>query len=99
MSLSSNLAPILEYATLLTLSIIFTAFALSVKDAFWSAALKLTAALFWFVMAIGQFIFFGPASSLMVLSFPYGIFGLLFFISILRDSLSEKKHKMWDFED
>ena len=54
-----NLAPILEYATLLMLSIIFTAFALSLKDSFWGTVMKVTAGLFWFVMAIGQFIFFG----------------------------------------
>jgi len=99
MSLSSNIAPILEYATMLMMAIIFTAFALSIKEGFWATALKVTAAMFWFVMAIGQFIFFGVDSSFLVLSLPYTIFGLLFFISILRDSLSEKKHRAWDFED
>ena len=99
MSLSVNVAPLLEYATLLMLAIIFTAFAISVKDSFWSTAFKLAAGLFWFVMAVGQFIFFGVDGTFLVLSLPYVVFGLLFFVAIVRDSLSEKKHRQWDFED
>ena len=99
MSLSANIAPLLEYSTLFMLAIIFTAFAISLKDAFWGTALKLAAGLFWFVLAIGQFLFFGVDGAFLILSLPYAIFGLLFFVAIVRDSLSEKKHRQWDFEE
>ena len=99
MSLSVSIAPVLEYATLLMLAAIFTAFAISVKDSFWSTSLKLAAGLFWFVLAIGQFIFFGGAGEFVVLALPYGILGFLFFVAIIRDSLSAKKHRQWEFED
>jgi hypothetical protein len=99
MSLSATLATTLSYATVLCLSIIFTAFAIGVKDSFWSTALKIIAGLFWFVMAVGQFIFFGADGAFMILSLPYAIFGLLFYVAIMRDSLSERKHRQWDFEE
>lgn len=99
MSLSAAISPILQYGTLLVFAVIFTFAAMTIKDSFWATATKLAAGLFWFVLAIAQFIFFGVDGAFMILSLPYAIFGLLFFVAIVRDSLSEKKHRQWDFEE
>lgn len=99
MSLSATISPILQYGTLLVFAIVFTFAGMSVKEGFWGTATKLIAGLFWFVLAIGQFIFFGVDGSFLVLSLPYAMFGLLFFVSIIRDSISEKKNRQWNFED
>lgn len=99
MSLSSSIAPVLEFGTLLVLTIIFTFAAFTLKEGFWSTAVKVAAGMFWFVLAIGQFIFFGADNAFMILCLPFSVFGLLFFVSIIRDSISEKKRRMWDFED
>ena len=97
MSLSSNIAPILSYATLFCLTIIFTAFALTMQDKIWAVTMKFIAGLFWIVMAIGQFIFFGVSGALLVLSLPYAMFGLIFWVMIYHDFLSEKKARAWEF--
>lgn len=89
----------IAYASVLLLTVVFTVMALVVKDKLWRVALKFIAGLFWIIMSIGQFVFFGAASDVIVLSLPYAIFGMVFWIAIYNDFLSEKKNRVWDFDD
>jgi hypothetical protein len=70
------LSDTISYITLFALTVVFTAFALVIQDNLWKVALKFIAGLFWVVMAVGQFFFFGSGSFLMILSLPFAIFGL-----------------------
>lgn len=93
------LSDTISYITLFALTVVFTGFALAVQDNLWKVALKFIAGLFWVIMAIAQFFFFGSSGFLMVLSLPYVIFGMVFWIAIFHDFLSEKKERIWKFED
>lgn len=93
------LSETISYVTLLCLTLCFTAFALVIQDALWRIMLKITAALFWWVMAVAQFIFFGSEGVLMILSLPYAIIGLIFVFAIFRDYLSAKHDSIWGFKD
>jgi hypothetical protein len=87
------------YATLFALTVVFTAFALVIRDKLWRVALKFIAGLFWIIMAITQFFFVGSSSMFLILSLPYAIFGLIFWIAILNDFLGDKKNRIWNFDD
>jgi len=78
---------------------IFTSFALTIKDKLWTVALKFIAGLFWIIMAVAQFYFMGSSGFLLILSLPYAIFGLIFWIAIYNDFLGDKKDRIWKFED
>jgi hypothetical protein len=93
------LSETLNYVTLLAMTIIFTAFALAIPDKIWSLLLKVIAGLFWFVMAVSSFFFFGSESFLMIMSLPYAIIGLIFWILIIHDSLKTKHDRPFMFED
>ena len=93
------LSETIAYVTLLGLTIVFTAFALVICDKLWTVVLKLTAGIFWLVMAISQFYFFGGSAFLMILALPYAIFGLILFFAILNDYLGDKKDRIWNFND
>ena len=92
------LSETIAYVTLLGLTIVFTAFALVIRDKIWIVTLKLVAGLFWMVMAISQFYFFGSDGFLMILSLPYTIFGVILFYTILNDYLGDKKDRIWNFD-
>ena len=89
----------IAYASLFSLTIFFSAFALGTTDKLWRVALKFIAGLFWMIMAVAQFFFFGSEAFLMVISLPYAIFGMLFWFAIMNDFLGEKKKRIWDFDD
>ena len=93
------LSETIAYVSLLALTILFTAFALVICDKLWTIILKLTAGIFWMVMAISQFYFFGSDGFLMILSLPYAIFGMIMFFAILNDYLGDKKDRIWNFND
>ena len=93
------LSETISYVTLLALTIIFTAFALTIQETIWRFLLKMVAGLFWFVMAVSTFFFFGSDGFLMVMSIPYAILGLMFYILIIHDSLKAKRDKPFIFED
>jgi hypothetical protein len=93
------LSETVTYATLLSLTVIFTAFALVIQDKLWRVALKFIAGLFWIIMAISQFFFVGGSSMFMILSLPYAVFGMIFWFAIFNDFLGDKKDRVWDFED
>ena len=93
------LSETIAYVTLLGLTIVFTSFALVLQDKMWKVVLKLVAGMFWMVMAISQFYFFGSGGFLMVLALPYAIFGLILMVAILNDYLGDKKDRIWNFKD
>lgn len=93
------LSETIAYGTLFGLTIVFTAFALGISGKLWRVALKFIAGLFWIIMAVSQFFFFGSGGFLMVLSLPYAIFGMIFWIAIFNDFLAEKKERIWKFDD
>jgi hypothetical protein len=93
------LSETISFITIFSLTIVFSVFAIVIKDEIWRVALKMMAALFWMVMAVLQFTYFGVNSALNILSLPYAIFGLLFVFAILHDFLSEKKDRIWKFPD
>ena len=89
----------ISYVTLLGLTIFFTSFALMFQDKMWKVVLKLVAGIFWMVMAISQFYFFGGSAFLMILALPYAIFGMILFFAIFNDYLGDKKDRIWNFND
>ena len=93
------LSETIAYMTIFALTIIFSCFAFVMKDSFWRVMLKVMAALFWFIMAVCGFTFFGSSGTMFVLSLPYAVFGMLFIFAILKDFLDEKKERIWKFED
>ena len=93
------LSDTIAYVTILALTIILTAFALTLKeDNYWRVMLKLAAALFWWVMAIVSFTFFN-SDIMLVLSLPYAIFGFLFIAALIKDVLDEKHERIFGFKD
>lgn len=93
------LSETIAYVTIFALTVVFSVFAIVIKDELWRVALKIIAAMFWFVMAVGQFMFFGVEGSLYILGLPYAIFGLLFIFALVHDFLTEKKDRVWKFPD
>ena len=93
------LSDTISYITLFALTVVFTAFALTIQDTLWKVALKFIAGLFWIIMAIGQFFFFGSGGFLMILSMPFAVFGMIFWIAIFNDFLGDKKDRIWKFEE
>ena len=93
------LSDTISYITLFAMTIVFTAFALAIQESVWRILLKLIAGLFWMVMAVSSFFFFGSEGFLMVLSLPYAIIGLLFWVLIIHDTLQTKHDKPFIFED
>ena len=93
------LSETIAYVTLFGMTIVFTCFALVISDKLWRVALKFIAGLFWIVMAIGNFFFMGSSGFLMVMSLPYVIFGLLFWVAIFNDFLGDKRDRIWKFKD
>jgi hypothetical protein len=93
------LSETISYITLFSLTIVFSAFALVITDKLWRVALKFIAGMFWMILAVAQFFYMGSEGFLMILSLPYAIFGMLFWFAILHDFLSEKKERIWQFED
>lgn len=89
----------MSYITILAFTIIFTAFAFTIKEVIWSYILKMIAGLFWMVLSISNFYFFGADGFLMIMSIPYVIIGLLFFILIIHDTLKTKHDKPFIFND
>jgi hypothetical protein len=93
------LSDTISYITLFALTIVFTAFALVIQEKVWAILLKVVAGLFWFVMAASSFFFFGSESFLLIMSLPYAIIGLIFYILIIHDTLKTKHDKPFLFED
>jgi hypothetical protein len=93
------LSETISYITLFAMTIVFTAFALAIQEKVWAILLKVVAGLFWFVMAISSFWFFGSESFLMIMSLPYAIIGLIFWILIIHDSLKTKHDRPFLFDD
>lgn len=93
------LSETISYLSLLGLTIVFTSFALVIQDKLWRVMLKMIAGLFWMVMAVANFNFFGSGGFLMIMSLPYVVFGLVFWYMILHDFLAEKKERIWQFDD
>ena len=93
------LSETVTYFTLLCLTVVFTAFALVIKEELWRVALKFIAGLFWVVMAISQFVFVGASGTFLILSLPYAVFGMIFWFAILHDFLGDKKDRIWKFDD
>ncbi len=93
------LSDTISYVTLLGMTIVFTSFALVIKEEFWRVTLKIVASVFWFVMAVAQFIFFGSESAMMVMSLPYAIIGMIMVWAILHDFLGDKKERIWKFNE
>lgn len=93
------LSETISYITLFALTIVFTAFALAIQDNLWRVALKFIAGLFWMILAIAQFVFFGSSGVFMVMSLPYAIFGMVFWFAIIHDFVSEKKERIWKFDE
>ena len=87
------------YVTLLGLTIVFTSFAFVIPDKLWRNLLKFVAGLFWMVMALANFFYMGSEGFLIVMSFPYAIFGMLFIFMMFREWLDEKKSKPFLFDD
>jgi hypothetical protein len=93
------LSETISYITLFAMTIVFTAFALAIQENVWRILLKMVAGLFWMVMAVSSFFFFGSESFLMIMSLPYAIIGLIFWVLIIYDSLKTKRDKPFIFED
>jgi hypothetical protein len=93
------LSETISYITLFAMTIVFTAFALAIQENIWRILLTMVAGLFWMVMAVASFFFFGSESFLMIMSLPYAIIGLIFWILIIYDSLKTKRDKKFIFED
>lgn len=87
------------YVSVFALTLVFTAFALVLKETFWRFMIRFTAGMFWMVLGVSLFIFLGPASSFIILSLPFVIFGLLFVISIVYDTLKTKHDRPFIFDD
>jgi len=86
------------YITVFGLTVIFTVFALTMKEN--KIFLKLTAALAWMVMALLQFVV-GNTITVLSLALPplFAVFGILFIISTIKDWYGEKHDRIWKFED
>jgi uncharacterized membrane protein len=93
------LSDTISYITLFALTIVFTAFALAIQENVWRILLKMIAGLFWMVMAISSIFFFGSSSFLMVMSLPYAMIGMIFWILIIYDVLKTKHDQPFIFED
>jgi hypothetical protein len=93
------LSDTISYITLFAMTIVFTAFALAIQEMIWRILLKVVAGLFWMVMAISTFFFFGSSSFLMIMSLPYAMIGLIFWVLIIHDALKTKHDKPFMFED
>jgi len=93
------LSETISYVTVFGLTVVFTAFALAIHDNLWRVALKFISGLFWMILAITQFYFFGSSGFLMILSLPYAIFGMIFWFAIIHDFVSEKKERIWKFAE
>ena len=93
------LSETISYVTLFAMTIVFTAFALAIQENVWRILLKMIAGLFWIVMAIASFYFFGADGFLMIMSLPYAIIGLVFWILIIHDVLKTRHDKPFLFED
>jgi hypothetical protein len=93
------LSDTISYIVLFALTVVFTAFALVMPDKIWRSILKFIAGMFWLVMAVSQFFYFGTDGFLMILSVPYAIFGLIFWAMILNDFLGDKKDRIWNFKE
>lgn len=87
------------YISVFALTIVFTAFALVLQENFWRIMMRIIAGMFWMVLGVSVFIFMGPASEFVILSLPFVIFGLLFIISIIYDSLKTKHDRPFIFDD
>lgn len=88
----------IQYASLLGVTIVFSAFALTIDKEGLKLVLKLTATICWFVMALTQFFFFGGSNVLaapMVMLFL--AFGIIFAFSTVTDWNTEKKDRIWKF--
>jgi hypothetical protein len=87
------------YVSVFALTIVFTAFALVLQETFWRFMMRIIAGTFWMVLGVSMFIFLGPGSSFVILSLPFVIFGLLFVISIVYDTLKTKHDRPFIFDD
>lgn len=86
------------YMAMFALTIIFTAFAIVIKEEVWNILLKFIAGFFWIVLAVSNFYFMGSNGFFIVMSLPFAIFGLIFWALIYYEILENKKNKMWTFE-
>lgn len=93
------LSETIGYVTILALTIIFSAFALVIQDKLWRVALKFIAGFFWIVLSVSLFFFMGSDGFLVIMSLPFAIFGLIFWLNILTDFLNTRRERIWKFED
>jgi len=81
------------YITVFGLTVIFTVFALTMKE-------NKIFLLAWMVMALLQFVV-GNTITVLSLALPplFAVFGILFIISTIKDWYGEKHDRIWKFED
>jgi len=87
------------YVTIFALTIVFTAFSFVIQDNIWRILLKAIAGLFWMIFGIVLFVSVGTSGFLSVMSLPFVIIGLIFWIILIYDFFAEKKEKPFRFED
>ena len=93
------LSETVTFVMIFGITIIFTAFALVIQENFWKIMLKAMAGMFWMILGVSLYIFMGADATMIVLALPFVIFGMIFIVSIIRDSLKVKHDKPFIFED
>lgn len=84
----------IEYTLIFGLTVIFTVFAIVLKEGTQRLIMKVIAGILWFVMAVAQFLI-GDITSALTLSFALlcGTFSTIFFLSTVLDWFGEKKSR------
>lgn len=89
-----------QYVTVLGLSIVFSVLALVIQENTYRLTLKIIASLCWFIFALTQFMFIGGSAVMAVpLAMLFLGFGFVFAASIVTDFQSQKREKIFGFED
>lgn len=89
-----------QYVTILGLSIVFSVLALVIQENTYRLVLKVSASLCWFILSLTQFLFLGGSATMAVpLAMLFLGFGFVFAASIVTDFQSQKREKIFGFED
>lgn len=92
------LSETIQYITILGITLIFSAFSMTIEREGLRMALKIVAVLSWFVMSLSTFFFFGTTATLAIpLTVMFLGIGLVFAFTTITEWTAEKKDKIWSF--
>ena len=93
------LSDTISFVLVLSLTIVFTAFAFTIQDKMWNVLLKFIAGMWWMILGVSLFYFMGSGGFLVILSLPFAIIGMIFWFMLIHDFLDEKRKRPFEFDE